>query len=96
MRHAETAVYLLGVLALAALAAAVFHGCGAIQPTRPVCDPGEMNGLGKGLIIAAIDLAAIYLTSCDVMSLIGLLFGAGVALSGGSWMVAAVKRRGSR
>ena len=39
MRHAETAVYLLGVLALAALAAAVFHGCGAIQPTRPVCDP---------------------------------------------------------
>ena len=39
MRHAETAVYLLGVLALAALAAAVFHGCGGIQPTRPVCDP---------------------------------------------------------
>lgn len=55
-----------------------------------------MNGLGKGLIIAAIILAAIYLTSCDVMHLIGLLFGAGVALSGGSWVVAAIKRRGGR
>ena len=39
MRYAETAVYLLGVLALASLAAAVLHGCGAGQTTRPVCDP---------------------------------------------------------
>ena len=39
MRHAETAVYIIGVLALAALAAAVFHGCAVAPDTRPVCDP---------------------------------------------------------
>ena len=55
-----------------------------------------MNSLGKACILAAIILAAVYLTSCDVAHIIGLLFGAGVALSGGAWAVAAVKRRGSR
>ena len=39
MRRIETAVYLLGVLALAGLAAMVLHGCGVASTTRPVCDP---------------------------------------------------------
>ena len=38
-QNAETAIYLLGVMALAALAAAVFHGCAVAPATRPVCDP---------------------------------------------------------
>ena len=38
-QNAETAIYLIGILALAALAAAVFHGCAVAPTTRPACDP---------------------------------------------------------